>query len=132
MPAAFWITAGVTAVAVVVCVTAANPAVSAASKMAASTAFLAAALAAGALHNSYGLALMLGLCLSWWGDLLLLSEREALFLLGLLSFLLAHMAYAAAFTLPGLDATIAAIAAFVLLAPLTVIVRWLRPHLRTL
>lgn len=69
----------------------------AACKTAASTAFVAVAFAAGAGDTPYGQWVLLALALSWLGDVLLLAHRSAVFLAGLGAFLLAHVAYAAAF-----------------------------------
>lgn len=66
-------------------------------KVIASTAFVAVALAAGAMATTYGQTVLLALALSWLGDVLLLARRSAVFLAGLGAFLLAHVAYAWAF-----------------------------------
>lgn len=69
------------------------------SKAAASTAFVAVAVAAQALATPYGRVILLALVLSWVGDVLLLARRGAVFLAGMAAFLLAHAAYAWAFSL---------------------------------
>ena len=69
-----------------------------------------------------------GLALSALGDALLLSSRERTFLLGIASFLLAHVAYAVAFA-PAARVSVPAAAALSLLA--VGVVRWLWPHLGT-
>ncbi|WP_158636378.1 lysoplasmalogenase [Aerolutibacter ruishenii] len=69
----------------------------AACKTIASTAFIAVALAAGALDTPYGQRVLLALALSWLGDVLLLARRSAVFLAGLGAFLLAHVVFAWAF-----------------------------------
>lgn len=66
-------------------------------KTVASTAFVAVALAAGAVETTYARWVLLALALSWLGDVLLLAQRSAVFLAGLGAFLLAHVAYAKAF-----------------------------------
>jgi uncharacterized membrane protein YhhN len=66
-------------------------------KTVASTAFMTVAFAAGALDTPYGQLILLALALSWWGDVLLLAQRSAVFLAGLGAFVLAHVAYAVAF-----------------------------------
>jgi uncharacterized membrane protein YhhN len=103
-------------------------------KMVASSAFIAAALAAGALHSRFGPGelLLLGLALSWVGDLLLLWHRKAVFLAGLVAFLLAHLAYCAAFTEIGTDKNTVLAALPLLLLVLLLVVFWLRPHLTSL
>ena len=69
------------------------------SKAAASTAFIAVAVAAQALATPYGRVILLALVLSWVGDMLLLARRGAVFLGGMAAFLLAHAAYSWAFAL---------------------------------
>jgi uncharacterized membrane protein YhhN len=96
----------------------------------ASTAFIATALAAGALEGgSYGALVLAGLVLSWWGDVLLIPEdRPAIFRAGILAFLLGHVAYVVAFASRGLDPTWATVTIVVLVAPVVAVVRWLRPN----
>lgn len=96
----------------------------------ASTAFVATALAAGALESSYGLLVLTGLVLCWLGDVLLIPEDSAgSFLAGIGSFLLGHVAYAVAFATLGLDAAALAASAGVVAALGGWILRWLWPHL---
>ncbi len=76
---------------------------SVASKMTASSAFVALAITAGATRSSYGRVVLVALALSWIGDLLLAGQSEKLFLFGLVSFLLAHVAYVIAFSIHGID-----------------------------
>ena len=76
---------------------------SVASKMTASSAFVALAITAGATQSSYGRVVLVALALSWIGDLLLAGRSEQLFLFGLISFLLAHVAYVIAFSIHGID-----------------------------
>jgi uncharacterized membrane protein YhhN len=67
-------------------------------KPVASTAFVWAALAAGALESAYGRLVLVALCLCWAGDLLLIPrQRRACFQAGIGAFLLGHVAYATAF-----------------------------------
>lgn len=70
-------------------------------KMSASTGFVLLALASGALHTRYGKAILCGMCLSWFGDLLLAGGTETLFLAGLVAFLCGHLAYVWAFVAHG-------------------------------
>lgn len=65
-------------------------------KTATSLGFVGLALALG-VHGPYGRWLTAGLALSVAGDVCLLSKAKAPFLAGLVAFLLAHLAYAAAF-----------------------------------
>jgi uncharacterized membrane protein YhhN len=96
----------------------------------ASTGFIAVALAAGALETPYGQAVMVALVLCWVGDVFLIPKgASALFLVGLVSFLLGHVAFAVAFTLCGPDPLWMAIAAVLLLPPALLVLRWLHPHL---
>ena len=70
-----------------------------------------------------------GLVLSWFGDMFLLGESQALFLAGLVSFLLAHVAYVIAFSFHGLNERWS-IAALVPIAAVSILVSlWLTPHL---
>jgi uncharacterized membrane protein YhhN len=68
----------------------------AATKVGASLAFVALAVARG-VEGRFGAAILAGLVLSVAGDALLLSARRTAFLAGLVAFLLAHVAYAVAF-----------------------------------
>jgi uncharacterized membrane protein YhhN len=94
-------------------------------KIGASLAFVAVALLSG-VHGRLGTGLLAGLVLSVAGDALLLSDRRAPFLAGLVAFLLAHVAYAVAFagaSRPGaLAAVLVAVATAAALA-------WLWPGL---
>ena len=74
-----------------------------ASKMIASTAFVGVAATAGAFQSRYGRIVVIALLFSWLGDLLLTGETERHFLFGLVSFLLAHLAYVFAFQVRGLN-----------------------------
>ena len=97
-------------------------------KLIASGGFLAVAWSVGALRHPFGRVLFAGLCLSLCGDLFLIGEARGYFLAGLVSFLLAHIAYATAFVSRGQDRrwTLSAAqpAAVVALAVLA----WLTPH----
>ena len=71
-------------------------------KMAAATGYLLLAWQAGATDTPYGRVLLAGLCLCWLGDLLLIPRGDGpAFLGGLASFLMGHVAYAAAFLVAG-------------------------------
>lgn len=95
----------------------------------ASAAFLAAALLWGAGATTYGRWILVGLGLSACGDLLLIPSGDSFFRLGLVAFLCAHLAYAAAFlSVPPAGAAVA------LAVPVVALVtsgvwRWLAPHL---
>lgn len=96
----------------------------------ASTAFIATALAAGALEGgTYGACVLAALVLSWWGDVLLIpNDRPAIFRAGILAFLLGHVAYVVAFASRGLDALLAGGMVVLLAGPVVGVIRWLRPH----
>jgi uncharacterized membrane protein YhhN len=96
----------------------------------ASVGFLAAAISADAARTPFGHAIIAGLVLSAVGDVMLLLHVSRAFMAGLGSFLLAHVAYAAAFVLSGvpLDALVLALCG---LLPMAVAVgRWLLPHVK--
>jgi len=96
----------------------------------ASTGFVALALAAGATETPYGLAVLVALVLCWLGDVFLIPKgATALFLVGLVSFLLGHVGFVVAFTLCAPDPRWMALAAVLVLPPALVVLRWLRPHL---
>ncbi|PZU30212.1 MAG: lysoplasmalogenase [Stenotrophomonas sp.] len=99
-------------------------------KILASTAFLALALQLDATASAYGQLILVGLGLGWVGDVLLLSQKSQLFLLGLASFLLAHVAYAIAFaSLPFASTTLAI--AFAVMGCLGIaVIAWLWRYLK--
>ena len=100
-------------------------------KLTASSAFVWAALAWGAADTFYGQLLLLGLLLCWIGDALLLPSGKALwFQLGILAFMLAHLAYALAFSRLALDPIIMVACGLVVGFGAWSVLRWLRPHLR--
>ena len=72
-------------------------------KMAASTIFVLFAVYLDAFESVHGQALMTALLCSWVGDLLLLPGKGKWFLYGLVSFLLAHIAFALCFIQRGID-----------------------------
>jgi uncharacterized membrane protein YhhN len=84
-------------------------------KLMASTAFIGCSLAAGALLSPFGRWVLVALAFSWIGDACLLSRQRKPFLVGLVAFLLTHVAYAAAFLVLGIDRG-AALAAGVVVA----------------
>jgi len=98
-------------------------------KVIASTGFLATAISVGALQHRYGRILFLGLLLSFAGDMMLISASQARFLLGLGSFLLAHLAYISAFATLGLSRKWALISALPVLLSAAVATLWLTPYL---
>jgi uncharacterized membrane protein YhhN len=99
-------------------------------KPAASAAFVAVALASGALESVYGQLLLAGLLLCLVGDILLIPEqRPAVFRAGVFAFLAGHVAYAAAFLTRPLSATWMMVAAALILLVLWQVWRWLRTTL---
>lgn len=103
----------------------ARPVARAVFKMSCSAGFLGLALAQG-LETPFARWVFAGLALSAVGDLLLLSEGRRPFIAGLLTFLVAHLAYAGAFARVGVPSvwTAAALATAALL-----VLRWLWPTL---
>jgi len=96
----------------------------------ASTGFIAAAVAAGALDHRYGLLVLAGLVLSWFGDVFLIpDDRPSVFLAGVASFLLGHVAYTVAFVSLGLATLWAGVAIAAFAAIGLPVFRWLRPHI---
>jgi uncharacterized membrane protein YhhN len=98
-------------------------------KAAASTGFLGIAIASGAFDTGYGRWVLAALCLSWVGDVALVSAARRWFLVGLAAFLLGHLAYVGGFAVAGVSRAGAAIAAAALCLPAALVGRWLWPHL---
>jgi uncharacterized membrane protein YhhN len=99
-------------------------------KPVASAAFVAVALASGALESVYGQWLLVGLLLCLVGDILLIPEqRPAVFRAGVFAFLAGHVAYAAAFLTRPLGATWMLVAAALILLVLWQVWRWLQSTL---
>ncbi len=96
----------------------------------AASAYIALALAAGALASTYGQLVLAALVLCWFGDVLLIpAERPQIFRAGAASFLLGHVAFVAAFLSRGLDTAVAMGAALVLAVAAFLALRWLGPSL---
>lgn len=93
-------------------------------KLGASAAFVALGVTTGAQGPFRG-AIVAALLLSAVGDGLLLSERKPFFLGGLVAFLLAHVAFAAAFARGSRPS---ALAALLVAAATLAALRWLWPH----
>ena len=98
-------------------------------KPVASTLFVVTALLVGAPDSSYGRLVLLGLLFSWLGDVFLIPKRQLFFIVGLGSFLLAHVAYSGAFFLQPLAALPLAFAGIAMAVVAIVVLRWLWPHL---
>jgi uncharacterized membrane protein YhhN len=101
------------------------PAVRAVGKLGASAAFVALAIVLG-VEGTFERGILAGLLLSAAGDALLLSARRSAFLAGLVAFLLAHVAYAFAFSLVARPSAWSALAVFAVTAAA---LRWLWPAL---
>ena len=100
-----------------------------ASKLIASTLFVAIALQSGALQSTYGRVILVALIFSWFGDMFLLGTTQEYFLAGLASFLLGHVAYVVAFSVRGLNARWS-VSALLPVAVISILVSlWLAPHL---
>lgn len=98
-------------------------------KPAASTGFLAVALASGATSTSYGRWVLAALAFSWLGDVLLIPKgARAFFLGGLVAFLLGHLLYAVAFTGLGFDGAWLGAGALFACVAAALALRWLMPH----
>lgn len=98
-------------------------------KLVASTAFLATAVSVGALQHRFGRLLFAGLVCSWFGDMFLTGPSQRAFLLGLGSFLLAHIAYATAFISYGQNRKWTMTAAVPVIVCAVLVLWWLGPHL---
>jgi len=98
-------------------------------KVVASTAFVVLALQVGGLRSGYGRIILLGLLFSWLGDTLLIGQTQTYFLLGLSAFLLAHIAYIAAFIVKGIKVSWVVTAALPIAAIAVSVSVWLTPHI---
>ena len=95
----------------------------------AATGFIATALSAGALDSPYGRWVLGALALSWCGDMLLIPRgAQRAFLAGLVSFLLGHVVYVAAFFVRGVAPVALGIAFVPVAGALALTLRWLGPH----
>jgi uncharacterized membrane protein YhhN len=72
-------------------------------KLIASSSFIVLGISVGAMRSLFGRLLLAGLVLSWIGDMLLLGASTALFLSGLVAFLLAHLMYVTSFIVHGVN-----------------------------
>ena len=104
-------------------------AVAGVAKLGASSCFVWAAVASGALDSSFGLAMLSGLALCWLGDALLIPRGQGVpFQLGIGAFLLGHVTYAVAFWFLAIDTVALAVAAVLLAAGVVALQGWLGPH----
>ena len=95
-------------------------------KMLASTGFIVAALASGALDSTYGRIILVGLAFCWLGDLLL--EYDRAFLPGLIVFLLGHAAFITGFATLGPAISWITPAAAAALVVAAIVAAYLHPH----
>lgn len=100
----------------------------AAAKFVASTAFIAVAILSGAWASIYGRLILLGLVFSWFGDMFLVGTSQLAFLSGLSAFLLAHIAYVAAFIAHGYNRRWVWFAVVPVTAIAIGVFTWLEPH----
>lgn len=100
----------------------------AAAKFVASTAFIAIAARGGAWQSPYGRLVLLGLALSWCGDMFLIGQSQSFFLAGLAAFLLAHVAYTSSFVLHGYHRRWLIAAAVPITVTAIAVSVWLAPH----
>ncbi len=119
---------GISCLVLVEALLASLPIVAAVAKVVASCGFLTVAILSGAWHSTYGRLLLAGLALSFIGDALLIGESQRLFLGGLAAFLLAHVAYIAAFVALGVSRRWMAVAAIPIIGIAVVVSAWLGPH----
>jgi uncharacterized membrane protein YhhN len=98
------------------------------SKVLASTAFIATAWLAGAADTGFGRWILAALALSWLGDVLLLSRRQAPFLAGMGAFLAAHVLFALAFATLPLSLPALVVAGVLMAGVGAATLRWLWPH----
>jgi uncharacterized membrane protein YhhN len=106
-----------------------QPAASA--KFLASCGFLATAISAGALRHGFGRIIFAGLLLSMSGDMFLIGQTQRHFLFGLVSFLLAHIAYVTAFVINGQNRKWAMLSAGPVIVVAALVLFWLNPHVPT-
>ena len=99
-----------------------------AAKLIASTAFIAVAVRSGAMASRYGRLILLGLALSWCGDMFLTGQSRLAFLAGLSAFLLGHVAYVTAFVRHGYQRGWVYAAAIPVTALAIAVFAWLEPH----
>ena len=100
----------------------------AAAKLIASIGYLATAISAGCLRQRVGQIVFAGLALSFFGDMFLIGQSQRNFLLGLTSFLLAHIAYITAFVTAGLNRKWALRAAVPVIATAVLVLAWISPN----
>jgi len=91
--------------------------------------YLVLAISVGALETAYGQLIFAALVLSFFGDVFLIPDKSPpAFKIGILSFLLGHVAYTVAFATRDIDWIIAVCAAILVATVAAFVLRWLIPH----
>jgi uncharacterized membrane protein YhhN len=98
-------------------------------KLIASSSFIGVAIVSGAWQTAFGRLLLAGLALSWCGDMFLIGTSRTAFLSGLVAFLLAHVAYVAAFIRHGYNRTWTLLSAIPVAIVAVLVYNWLQPHI---
>jgi uncharacterized membrane protein YhhN len=98
-------------------------------KTAASTSFVILAIVGGAAETHYGRLVLAALCLSWVGDMLLLSLKVEYLLGGITAFLVAHIAFGTAFATRDLGVEWFFVALVILSTGAFLLLRWLVNYL---
>jgi uncharacterized membrane protein YhhN len=94
--------------------------------------YLALAVSVGALETTYGQLIFAALLLSFSGDVFLIpEEKPTAFKIGILSFLLGHVAYTVAFATREVDLLAAVLVAILVAVVARVVLRWLIPHVES-
>ena len=94
-----------------------------------SSLFITVAVLQTSAASTYGHGILMGLALSWAGDVCLMFSSDKLFLGGLLAFLGAHICYAVVFFISGDWGIVPALSGLLLLTVGAGIYRWLSPNL---
>ena len=91
--------------------------------------FIIGALECGATSSTYGLIILAGLLFCLGGDVLLIPKSNTVFLGGIGSFLVGHIAFAIAFGSVGVDQPSALKTSVPMVILAALILKWLWPHL---
>ena len=100
-------------------------------KLSASTGFITMSIVSGAFQSRYGKTIFVGLVFSWFGDAFLLGSGQNFFLFGLVSFLLAHVLYCAAFFNHGFSKKWVVRSLAIIVPSCIVVLSWLLPNVET-
>jgi len=99
------------------------------SKPVASAGIIIAAIGYGALETTYGLTMVTAFVLSFSGDIFLIPKKRLTFMLGLLSFGIAHIVFSTAFIILGIDMVWTFACAVLITFFIFPAGKWLYPHL---